>query len=363
MRKQLSNMKQLARAVRALPVALALLGGLGCGLGVQAQTLGSAPAPAPVSVSTVAVASAPPAACPPVAQMPAPAVLQRMARSARDHGLLWRVDHRGHTAWLYGTLHVAQLPWAIPGPTVAAALRASDSLALELNMLDPAQMQVLQAGMRANPTAAPLPPALAQRLDAQVQAACLPADAMQALRPDAQALTLLTLAGRRQGLDPAYGIDMALAGAARALGKPVWALETPEQQLRALISDDPAEVQDRVRSTMEQLESGDAARGLGELAQAWADGRASLLETYPQWCHCMDSAKERADFARLVDGRNPAMARQVAAQLRAGKAPFVAVGSLHLVGAQGLPALLAAQGFAVRRVQWPESAEKTPAAQ
>lgn len=327
---------------KRLGAVAAALAGLWAQLPAQAQ----APDPA-------AAGGEPAAVCPPVAQTPAPAALQRMARSARDHGLLWRVDYRGHTAWLYGTLHVARLPWAFPGPTVMAALRASDSLALELNVLDPESLQALQAGMRANPAAAPLPPALAERLAAQVQAACLPAEAMQALRPDAQALTLLTLVGRRQGLDPAYGIDMALAGAARALGKPVWALETPERQLRELISDDLAEVQDSVRSTMEQLESGDAARGLGELAQVWADGRASLLETYPRWCRCMDSAQERADFTRMVDGRNPAMARQVAAQLRAGKAPFVAVGSLHLVGPRGLPALLAAQGFAVQRVQWP----------
>ena len=347
MRKQLSKLvsMQFVAARRALPALGLLTLGLWAQLPAHAQVLEQPPA-------TETEPAAPTAAvCPPTAQMPAPAKLRRMAQKGRDHGLLWRVDYQGRTAWLYGTLHVARLAWAFPGPTVVAALRSADSLALELNLLDPAQLQALQDGLRANPDAEPLPEALATRLAAQVQAACVPAATMQAMRPDAQVMTLLTLSGRMQGLDPAYGIDMSLAGAAKAMGKPVWALETPALQLRELISDDPTEIQDNVRSSLEQLESGEAAKATGTLAQAWADGRAQLLESYPQWCQCIHTEKERADYARLVDGRNPAMAQQIAAQLREGKAPFVAVGALHMVGPQGLPALLAAQGFAVQRVQ------------
>lgn len=79
-----------------------------------------------------------------------------MQRKAQDRGLLWRIEHRGRTSWLYGTMHAAKLDWSVPGPTVADALRASDSLALELNILDPEVMNVLFAGMQARPDAPPL---------------------------------------------------------------------------------------------------------------------------------------------------------------------------------------------------------------
>lgn len=287
--------------------------------------------------------------CPPVAAMPSPAVLQQLASLARDRGLLWKLEHQGRTSWLYGTIHVNQQAWMLPGPTLMHALRSSDRLALELNLLDPAVLQALAQGLRAQPGAAPLPAGLQQRLAQQMEAACA-GDQLNALRPEAQIITLLTWVGRPLGLDPQFGVDLVLAGAAQALGKPVLGLEAPATQLRELVSDDPATVQRSVESGLEQLEKGAAPQQLLRLAQAWAAGDAAELAAYPQWCDCLNTDAERADYARLVDGRNPAMADAIAQQLRSGQRLLVAVGALHLIGPQGLPALLAAQGFAVQPV-------------
>ncbi len=290
--------------------------------------------------------------CPPVARMPTQAELQALLRGARDRGVLWRVEHGGRTSWLYGTVHIARMGWSMPGPTVAAALRASDSLALELNLLEPAVMQALQKGLRARPDAPPLPGDLADRLAVQLRAACA-APEIAGLRPDAQVMTLLAAAARREGLDPAYGIDLSLAGAAVALGKPVIGLETPERQLRELVSDDPDRVAKSVASGLGQLERGSASSMLTSIAQAWADGRLNLLESLPEWCNCVESAADRADYERSIQGRNPGIARAMVQQMRAGRSLFTAVGTLHMVGPSSLPALLRAEGFTVRRVEFP----------
>ena len=85
------------------------------------------------------------AGCPPQAQSPTAPQLQAAAANARDRGLLWRVTRDGRTAYLYGSIHVGKLDWAFPGPQVTAALMASDTVALEIDIGDPQMAARLQA--------------------------------------------------------------------------------------------------------------------------------------------------------------------------------------------------------------------------
>lgn len=299
------------------------------------------------------------ASCPPEAQPITPDKARAMAGQAQDRGMLWRVEHQGRSAWLYGTIHVGRAAWVFPGPTVLQALRQADSVGLELNLLDPAQMKALAEGMRANPQAAPLPADVTAALAREHAQACNHPAQMKALRPEAQLMTVLMQNARRQGLDPAYGIDLSLAGVAQSLQKQVWALETPALQLRALVSDDPAKIERDLRTGLAQLDSGHLPQQLSQLTQAWASGDVAKLSRYAEWCNCMNTPEERADFARLVEGRNPRMAREMAERLRTGTFPFVAVGALHMVGPQGLPALLQAEGFKVHRVPLQTAVKKS----
>jgi uncharacterized protein YbaP (TraB family) len=53
----------------------------------------------------------------------------------------------------------------------------------------------------------------------------------------------------------------------------------------------------------------------------------------------------------LFTGRNHAWTAKIAAMLATGQKPFVAVGGAHMAGPEGLPALFAARGYRVTRVQ------------
>lgn len=287
--------------------------------------------------------------CPPP---PAPldeAALRQGMQHARDHGILWRFDKDGRSGWLYGTIHVAKRDWVFPGPALMQALQQSDQVALELDVLDPEIMRRLQAGMVTRPGAPALQPGLARRLAVQSQAACM-GDALAAMRPEMQAMTLASLVGRRQGLEPAYGIDAFLAGVARGLRKPAVSLETPEEQLALLLSDDPVEANQMVAEMLDELERGTALRVLQRMAQDWADSRLDDLAAYPQWCDCLNTDEQRSFNRRLLDERNQAMLPRIAALHDSGLRTLVAVGALHMIGPQGLPALLQAQGFKVVRV-------------
>ena len=92
---------------------------------------------------------------------------ERELEPGDDRGFLWRLQKDGRSSWLYGTLHVARLEWVFPGPLLTRALRQADTIALELDMLDPQiRERLLTPPADARPVA--LPQALSERLARQI---------------------------------------------------------------------------------------------------------------------------------------------------------------------------------------------------
>ena len=305
-----------------------------------------------LTIALHGAAFAQPTDCPPAASAPTPEQMQAGMNAARDHGFLWRIRKDGRDSWLYGTLHVARFEWMFPGPTITTALKASDTIALELDLLDPEIQRRMAQGMAA-PAGTVLPEPLKQRLLRQAEAECLPAQMLEPLSPELQVATLESLIGRRDGLDPSYGIDVVLAGWGRASALPVVSLETPELQLATLTMATPAETIEFVAGTLGEMEAGRARPALRRIAQVWADGDLDTLARYESWCDCIKTPADRAALARMLDARNPALADSIAALHGGGQRVFAAIGSLHMIGPLGLPALLAQRGFRVQRIQRP----------
>ena len=105
-----------------------------------------------------------------------------------------------------------------------------------------------------------------------------------------------------------------------------------------------------VGSALTEMETGRARPALRRMAQVWADGDLATLTQYASWCDCVKTAADRAALARLLDDRNPGLADGIAALHARGQRVFAAVGSLHMTGPLGLPALLAQRGFEVEVV-------------
>jgi uncharacterized protein len=288
-------------------------------------------------------------ACPPRAQAPTPEEREAAAAQARDRGLLWRIRKDGQVSYLYGTIHVGRLPWMFAGNKVRAALAATDTLAVEIDVLDPA----LRDSKGRLPEGIPsprLPRALAARIATQRDRACLPAGLLEPLHPVLQAVMLHMVDARWIGLDPAFGQEVALITQARQQQRPVVQLETPELQMRALLPRSEREALEVVNGMLRDLETGQARRVMSRLATAWEQGRYEELASYEQWCDCVLTERERDFYRRVNDGRNPQMAERIAELHARGKRVFVAVGALHMTGDQALPKLMAARGFEVERI-------------
>ena len=287
--------------------------------------------------------------CPPPAE---PLTAERLTagmKTAKDHGFFWRLSKDGRVSYLYGTIHAARPEWMFPGPTLVNALRESDMLALELDVLDPDVQRRLKASIVAQRNDG-LPADLTQRLDRQIKAECIgDAFAFATLAPEFQVASLSVLAARRDGLDPANAIDLVLALVAREFGKPVASLETPESQMQALLMPTQAETIEFVKSGLADLESGRGRPMLRRIAKVWTDGDYAELSRYERWCDCMGTAAERAAMKRLLDDRNPLIAAAIDNLHKSGQRVFAAVGSLHMIGPSGLPQLLRQRGFKVEQ--------------
>ena len=228
-----------------------------------------------------------------------------------------------------------------------AALAASEVLALEVDVSDPATALELKQATPASPT---LPPALQARLQLQARRACLPEGLLADLHPVLAVTTLSLIDARWEGLDPQFGQEALLAATARELGHPVVGLETAALQLALLIPADAAEVADITARTLEQLEQGRLRSVARRLARAWESGNLADLAAYETWCDCIHDAKDRALYRRLNDQRNPGLAAAIDALHRKGQSVFAAVGALHMTGPQALPLLLRRMGYRIERV-------------
>lgn len=291
----------------------------------------------------------PAADCPPAPQSLSPELFVAAQRQAQDRGFLWRLSKGGHSSYLYGTMHVGREAWLAPGPALQAALRSSSTVALELDPLDPAVGTAMAAALAKAPVR-PVPPALQARLQRQLRLQCMPAQAMSQTPAELLLANIALAMARRDGLEAPFGSETLLALIAHASNLKVVSLETVELQLKALFATNDKKARQMLEDGLRELESGHAREALLDLVTMWETGDLQRLDTYEQWCECVVTPTEKLQMQRLLDERNPAMARRMDALHQAGERVLVAVGSLHMAGPRGLPALLARMGYVVERL-------------
>ena len=260
---------------------------------------------------------------------------------------LWEVTGPGgERAWLFGTIHALPDPVDWRSDKVEAALAASDRLVLEVAKIDDgAALAGTFARLGQSSGLPPLPsrvPAAERARLERVLAELGLTGKLDGLETWAAALTLQQAISAKSGLDSGNGVDRALV---RDYRKAVGELEGAEAQLS--IFDRLAEA-DQVELLLAVTRGVDAPLAdARRLEQAWATGDMAAI-----------TAETNRDFltdpelrAALLTGRNKAWTERLRQVMAAGEQPFVAVGAAHLAGPEGLPALLTAQGYAVRRVQ------------
>lgn len=264
--------------------------------------------------------------------------------------VLWRVTAdgpagAGHTSYVLGTMHTAGTEVI---DTLAGLTEALECATVVYGEVSSSDMALTPATMAC--AIAPSDSTLQRLLSpAALDSVCRyvstfgvdGARTLEALGKMKPAMLDAFLEVRRAGASTDMAMDIALQHHATAMGKDVRALETAEQQMRMLMGTPIAE---QLEALMESVRAPEAAQAASDsLVAAY---RCQDLEAIGR---LLARGMREAYAERMVYARNRAWAAVLVPEMRC-RSVLVAVGAGHLVGPEGLLAMLRSAGFDVSPV-------------
>lgn len=264
--------------------------------------------------------------------------------------VLWRVTADGtdggrHTSYVLGTMHTAE-PEMLD--TLAGLAEALGRATVVYGEVDASDMELSPAAMAC--AIAPSDSTLQRLLSpAALDSVCRyvssfgvdGAEIVTVLGKLKPAMLDAFLEVRRSGASTDMSPDIALQQRAKALGKEVRALETAEQQAHMLLD---LPISEQLEALMKSVRAPEAAQVASDsLVAAY---RRQDLEAISGM---LGREMKQAYAERLLYARNRTWAAALVPEMRRCSV-LVAVGAGHLVGPEGLLAMLRSAGFDVSPV-------------
>lgn len=272
-----------------------------------------------------------------------------------DHALtLWHAEGATNSIYLLGSIHLLREEDHPLHSAIDAAYDDADIIVMELDMddLDPAYTQAAfnRAGVLTDGTT--LRDLMGEESYAQAEKAAaavdVPLDLLAQSEPWLAAITVELMALYRIGFNPLLGVEMTIMRRATSDGKPIEGLETVDEQL-AFLDGLPLEAQ-REMLLQTLNESAGLSQSIDGMIEAWHRGDIEALER-----DLLSAIREQPELhAALLVNRNRRWTETIAGWLDDDRDYLVVVGALHLVGDEGVPALLAGRGIGIHQLSQSE---------
>lgn len=272
------------------------------------------------------------------------------AQAAEAKAFAWKATGKGGTIYLMGSIHMMSPSFYPLNPALEAAFKDSDLLVEEVDlaeMLDPmAQMAMLTRGMLPSGQSldrilSPATLALVKKATGDLGANGGP---LMQFKPWMLAIALQGMELAKAGFDPALGLDQHFYEQAKAAGRPVQGLETVEYQISRFDGMTMEQQERMLAETLKELATQTAE--VGKLGDAWKAGDIATLERIA----LADVKSDPVMYQRLLVERNKNWMPKIEALFaRRGKA-LVVVGAAHLIGPDGVIAMLKAKGYTVEQL-------------
>ena len=263
---------------------------------------------------------------------------------------LWKASGTRGALYLVGSIH-ALPPDAYPlNPAIEAAFKDADLLVEEVDfgemMAPAAQLQMLTRGMLPSEQSLDkvLSPATLALVNKSLADLGPAGEMLKRFKPWMLALTVQFMELQKAGFDPNLGLDKHFYDLAQSTRKEVQGLETVEYQLLRFDEMLPVHQDRFLADTLKEIATEQA--NIGKLTDAWKAGDAATIERIV----LADVKSDPVIYRRLLVERNQNwMPKLEALFARSGQA-FVVVGAAHLVGPDGLLAMLKAKGYSVEQM-------------
>ena len=277
-------------------------------------------------------------------------IMLAVADAASARTFAWKVTGKGGAIYLVGSVHVLTPDFYPLDPALEAAYKDCNLLVEEVDMaelLDPSsQMAALSRGMLTGDQTldkllSPATLALVKKATGDLGAAGGP---LMRFKPWMLAIALQGFELQKVGFDPELGLDKHFYDQAKQQGKAVQGLETADYQI-SRFDTMTMEQQDRMLAqTLKELDT--EITSVGKLTAAWKSGDAPAVERIV----LADLKSDPQMYQRLLVERNKNWLPKIEALFTAKDRALVVVGAAHLVGPDGVLAMLKAKGYMVEQL-------------
>jgi uncharacterized protein YbaP (TraB family) len=274
---------------------------------------------------------------------------QQSQPAAASKHCLWEVRSPSNKVFLLGSLHLLKSDAYPLAKEINHAYSVSSKVVFETDigeMMDPAvQTKMLSMGLypEGESLLQNIPADMRRALQKKMADLGLPLEQFARFKPWLLAVTLTTLELQRLGFSPAYGIDVHYYGRAQSDKKVIDFFEPIDYQLDLLGNMDAEDQTAFLGQTLKDLEI--AAEMADDMMTYWQKGQADKL--YSLLYKSFEGYSEIED--RLLLQRNKDWLDKIETMLGEPENIFIVVGAGHLVGPEGVVALLKQKGYKVRQ--------------
>lgn len=293
-----------------------------------------------------------------------PSALDRIDQAAKaianGEALLWRISRPGIVpSHLLGTIHLSDDRVTALSPRVADALAAARTVALEVADVSPKAFMSALGRLRSRflfddgrSLGALLEPHELATAGAALAKAGFPEVVHERLRPWFVTLMLaMSDCERARAQAGRLALDLQIAAKAAERGVPVLGLETLDDQLGVMAGVPEADQLTVLKATLKShARTADLVETMLQRYLARDMARMLPLQAEMMRAAGIDPAGFKSFQHALLTIRNPRM-RDAALPMLAEGGAFIAVGALHLIGDDGLVALLRKSGYEVTPVE------------